>query len=215
MLPREERRLAQKEVPMFRNIIISLSSAVVAQAAFATPTVEILETSFQGTGCDDATAIAEVTPDGKVDLLFTELEAVTDSTQHRVRRNCIANILVNVPDGYQIAPHKVFFDGQTKVSPYGSSSLTARYWLAAAPSAAALGSYPGGFEDVVSVESPDASLLPTSWTSCGGTVKLKAMADLIARRAETEEEQSEMLVTNGGASLNHRISCKFVMRPCR
>ena len=82
----------------------------------------------QGTGCDDTNAFAEVTPDGKVDLFFLGLEAVTDSTQVRARKNCVAKIKVKVPEGYQIAPKTVFFDGQTRVSPEGSSSVTARYW---------------------------------------------------------------------------------------
>ncbi|MCA2960763.1 MAG: DUF4360 domain-containing protein [Silvanigrellales bacterium] len=196
-------------------LVAGLGNLFLAGTALATPQPEILGTSFQGTGCDDTNAFAEVTPDGKVDLLFLGLEAVTDSTQVRARKNCVANIKVKVPEGYQIAPKTVFFDGQTRVSPEGSSSVTARYWLAAAPSSAALASFPGGSEQVVSVLSPDASLNASSWTQCGGEVNLRAMADLIARRGEHETEQSEMIVTNGGASLGrHKISCQFVIRPC-
>ena len=184
-------------------------------AALATPLPEILGTTFQGTGCDDSSAFAEVTPEGKIDLLFLSLEAVTDGAAARARKNCVANIKVKVPHGYQIAPKTVFFDGQTKVSPEGSSSVTARYWLAAAPSAAALASFPGGSEQVVNVTSPDASHNASSWTQCGGEVTLRAMADLIARRGEHEVEQSEMIVTNGGASVaKHKISCQFIIRPC-
>lgn len=211
---------ASSSTKSFRNLkalgtLFILGGLGMTNAALAAPQVEILGTQFQGTGCDDTNAFAEVTPDGKVDLLFLNLEAVTDGAQARARKNCVANIKVKVPEGYQIAPKTVFFDGQTKVSPEGSSSVTARYWLAAAPSAAALASYPGGSEQVVSVTSPDASLSPSSWTQCGGEVNLRAMADLIARRGENETEQSEMIVTNGGASVGrHKISCKFVIKPC-
>ena len=200
--------------------ILILPQLVVAQFAIANLALahgspfEILSTSFQGTGCDDNSAFAEVTPQNKIDLLFTSLEAVTDGSQARVRKNCVANIKVQVAPGYQIAPKKVFFDGQTKVSFEGSSSVTARYWLAAAPSAAAIASFPGGTEQVLNVQSPDASLSESSWTQCGGQVTLRAMADLIARRAEHETEQSEMIVTNGGASISNRLSCGFVVRPC-
>jgi hypothetical protein len=197
------------------GILVMVGAGLASQVAAATSSpFEILSTSFQGTGCDDTNSFAEVTPQNKIDLLFLNLEAVTDSLSSRTRKNCVANIKVKVAPGYQIAPKKVFFDGQTKVSLEGSSSVTARYWLAAAPSAAAIASFPGGSERVLHVESPDASIQESSWTQCGGEVTLRAMADLIARRGEHETEQSEMIVTNGGASVNHRISCGFVVRPC-
>jgi len=192
----------------------------VQTTAFATPPLlEVINFEYKGQQCEvlndeEVPSIVEVGDEQSLEIPFgTSFEAITDEHNYRVRNRCTVHVTLKVPEGYQVAPNYVTYQGSADISPEGKGTVTARYRLAGIPSLAALENFPGGFADGFLVESPHQETHP-EWSECGGEVELIADANIVARRsyAEAGIAESEILVDD--AIGKQVLSCGYSLRPC-
>jgi Domain of unknown function (DUF4360) len=192
------------------SVVSFVSSLALTSVAVATPLPTLLTQTFQGSGCD-ASDFADIV-DGNLDLYHGNLVAVTSPAQLLVKKFCVGKFEIQAPAGYKIAPIKVTADGFASISQNGRGFATARYFkggITAPPGVQEL--FPG--DNIIQVDSPDASLNPQNYSTCGGVLNLRTQVEVLAQQAAHDSQTS--LVDVGHAAGNLKaVSYKLSCVPC-
>lgn len=174
-----------------------------AAPAFATESVRVSdgETGAHfAYGCPEGASF-KLIPDPiapKIELYLPGFAAVATAANDYVTRNCNIFVSLKAPEGYQIAPGTLTYEGKATVSSQGDADITARYYLDGTDSVVGYRSFLSGYNDVFSVATTNGQ--PAA-TICGGDATFNFNADLTAAFAGSGG-RSEVKVQRGFASVD-------------
>ncbi len=179
-----------------------LVSAAAAAPAFAAESVRYSDGAVPhfADGCP-AAATFKLIPDPsapKIELYLPNFVAVATAANDYVTRNCVVSVGLKAPEGYQIAPGTLTFEGKATVSSQGDADITALYYLDGTESVKGYQSFSAGYNDLFTLVTTYGA---AAATVCGGDATFNFMADLTAAFAGGGG-RSEVKVQRGFATVD-------------
>lgn len=134
----------------------------------------------------------------KIELYLPNFVAVATAANDYVTKNCNVAVSLKAPEGYQIAPGTLTFEGKATISSQGDADISALYYLDGTGSVKGFQSFSAGYNDLFTLAT---SYGEPAATVCGGDATFNFMADLTAAYAGSGG-RSEVKVQRGFASVD-------------